>query len=246
MYRPIPSKSERTTTAAAVVLIHAALAYAFLNLSGAMNERDAQDDMQLINVYAVPPPPPIVEEVVELQRAEDEEGEASPPNIESEATPVVAPEPRIALPVPPPMPVSPTPNEGNEPTQGAAPVPGPGTGTGGIGTGLGAGGSGSGRGGGGTGGEATRPALVSGKFTTRDYPRELQRRWNRLQAVLVIFKVQLNGRATDCRVYASSGDPDVDRETCRLVEQRLILRPARNDRGEPSVAEYAYQQARTR
>jgi len=60
--------------------------------------------------------------------------------------------------------------------------------------------------------------------------------------VLVIFNVQLNGRATDCRVYQSIGVPSIDAETCALVTRKLRFRPARDERGRPYVERYAYAQ----
>lgn len=230
MYRPIPSKSERAGTLTAVVLIHAALAYAFLNLSGAMREREAQEDMQLIDLVREPPPP--VEEIeVELQAAPEEEGEASPPNIESEATPVIDPQPRIALPVPTPMPVSPTPNEGHEPTQGAAPVPGPGTGAGGVGTGLGAGGSGSGRGGD-DGDYVEGPRLLTPVLRGRDFPRGLLDQWPRNTPAFLRLRIDANGDVLQCIVDRGAGVPAIDAALCRLVETRFRFRPALNRYGQ--------------
>jgi protein TonB len=245
MYRSDLKPADRVGTIALVALIHLGLGYALLNVSGTMRTIERQIIPQLIDVDLEPPEPPIVEVPLEKEKPKEKAGAASPKNIKSEATPVAAPKPRIALPVPPPMPVTETPREGSDPTQGAAPVPGPGTGAGGVGTGTGAGGSGTGTGGGGFAGEG-RPFLLSGKFTSRDYPREVQKRWDRSQSVLVIFKVQLNGRVTDCRPYRSSGDWELDHWTCRLAEQRLIFRPAYNRRGEPYVELYGYEQRKIR
>ena len=105
-------------------------------------------------------------------------------------------------------------------------------------------GSGSGPGGGGAGG--TQPQLISGQFRTRHYPRELQEAWAYADAVLVTFQVQTDGRVTGCRVYESSGNAEIDRETCRLAETRLRFRPALDEQGRPTVASYGYRQARTR
>jgi protein TonB len=60
--------------------------------------------------------------------------------------------------------------------------------------------------------------------------------------VLVSFDVQLNGRATDCRVVQSSGVPAIDAETCRLVTSKLRFRPARDRQGSPVVERYGYLQ----
>lgn len=231
MYRPVPSKSERGATVAAVLLIHAGLAWALLNMSGAIRDRDAQEDMQLINLDEVPPPPPIVEEIVEVRKAEEKEAEASPPNIKSEATPVVVPPPRIQLPVPTPIIASPTPNQGVQPTQGAAPVPGPGTGAGGVGTGLGSGGSGSGRGGDGDGGYVEGPRLLTPVLSGRDFPRGMLARWPRGTPAFLRLRIDASGGVQQCIVDRGAGDPNIDATLCRLVETRFRYRPAVNRNG---------------
>lgn len=244
MYAPNLGPRDRSGAIIAVAAIHAALLFALLNISGAIDLAPEQRDLQVFDVEEVEPPPPPVEEVVQEERAPEEEGEASPPNVESQATPVVAPEPEIVVPRPPPVTSSPTPNQGAQPTQGAAPVPGPGTGAGGVGTGTGAGGSGSGTGGGGTG-QATRPSLVRG-ITNRDYPRAIQRRWPRGGAIFVRLRVEPNGRPSQCDVMRSYGDRIADQWTCSLIMERGVFRPATNERGEPISAWYGYIQQETR
>lgn len=245
MYAPNLGNRDRSGALAAVAAIHAGLLFAFLNLSGTIDIRTDEGVLRIFDLdEPEPPPPPVVEVQPQQQPAPEEEGEASPPNIESRATPVVDPEPEIVLPVSPPVAVSPTPNEGTETTQGAAPVPGPGTGAGGTGTGTGAGGSGSGTGGGGTG-QATRPALVRG-ITNRDYPREIQRRWPRGGQIFLRLRIEPNGRPSQCDVMRSYGDRLADQWTCSLIMERGVFRPATNERGEPIAAWYGYIQAPTR
>ena len=244
MYAPNLGPRDRSGAIIAVAAIHAALLFALLNISGAIDLAPEQRDLQVFDVEEVEPPPPPVEEVVQEERAPEEEGEASPPNVESQATPVVAPEPEIVVPRPPPVTSSPTPNQGAQPTQGAAPVPGPGTGAGGVGTGTGAGGSGSGTGGGGTG-QATRPSLVRG-ITNRDYPRTIQRRWPRGGAIFVRLRIEPSGRPSQCDVMRSYGDRIADQWTCSLIMERGVFRPATNERGEPISAWYGYIQQETR
>jgi protein TonB len=246
MYRPRPTPRDRATSIALVVAIHAGLAVALVNLSGEVREQLPEEVIEIFEVGdPPPPPPPVVEEIPEPEKAKpkEEEGAASARNIESRATPVVAPKPPIALPIPQPMPVTQTPNTGSERTQGASDVVGPGTGAGGQGTGTGSGGSGSGTGGGGTG-IGTRPTVIqSTTLTSRDYPRGLLRDWPRGGRVFVAVRVQLDGRATDCKVNRSAGDPRIDAETCRLVEQKVRFRPAVDGNGRPYVSWYGYVQA---
>jgi len=96
------------------------------------------------------------------QAEKREEGAASPPNLRSKATELVAPPVLIAIPRPQPVVVAPVAGLGSDTSAGAAPVIGPGTGSGGQSDGLGSGDGGDGDGGGGGGGRGgggggTRP-----------------------------------------------------------------------------------------
>lgn len=249
MYEPRPSTRDRIATFSAVVLIHVTLAAVLINISPAAREQLPEQVVEMFDVTQ--PPPPEEETVVEPIPApqqdapEEEEGAASPENIRSQATPVVAPRPPIQLPIPPPIPVTQTPGTGSEQTQGASDRPGPGTGAGGVGTGTGSGGAGTGTGGGGSGGIATRPSVVRG-ITSRDYPREVARHWPRGGAVFVRVRVLPNGRATECRIDRSIGIPAIDQWTCKLVEERAVFRPAIDTNGRPVAHWYGYIQAETR
>ncbi|MCY7279767.1 MAG: energy transducer TonB [Sphingomonas bacterium] len=241
MYRPVPSIRDRSATLTAVVLVHVALALALLNLSGAVRLPDADELTQLIDIPAEPPPPPIVESQPETARPKKQEGAASAKNIESQATPVVAPKPLIEVPTPQPIIASPTPAQGAQPTQGASNVVGPGTGAGGSGTGTGSGGSGSGAGGGGAG-IAERARLLTPSLRTRDYPPYLRERLQSGAPPFVLFTVEPSGRVYNCRIYRPSGDPEIDRATCALVTARFVYRPAINQRGQPVASDNGYEQ----
>jgi protein TonB len=243
MYVGKLDSKDRSGAIVAVLAVHVALALAILNFTGRIDiAQDAQRTLKLFDVaeLAPPPPPPPVER--QSQKPKDKEGASAPKNIESKATPVVAPKPKVEVPAPPKIVATETPAQGNEATQGAAPVRGPGTGAGGTGVGTGSGGSGNGSGGGGAG-IGTRPRLVSRSLSERDYPSNLRRIWPSGARVLVMFDVQLNGRATGCSVYTSSGVPAIDQATCRLVETKLRFAPARDTNGRPRVDKYAYMQA---
>jgi len=243
MYQAQLTRRDRTVTALAVVAIHVVLAFVLINISPAARQQLPEQVVDLLSVTE-PPPPPVVELQPDQEQAKPrhEEGAASARNIESKATPVVAPKPKIELPKVQPTPATQTPNQGNQPTQGASTVIGPGTGAGGQGTGTGSGGSGSGTGGGGTGGIATGPVLISPKLTKRDYPEEAYRFWPRGGAVFIQFRVQIDGRPTDCRINRSSGVPALDQWTCRLAETRLRFHPALDRNGRPVVAWFGYVQ----
>ncbi|MCJ7420781.1 energy transducer TonB [Sphingomicrobium astaxanthinifaciens] len=79
-------------------------------------------------------------------------------------------------------------------------------------------------------------------LTQRDYPKDIRRRWPVGGAVLVAVRVQVDGRATDCRVNRSIGDPEIDALTCQLVERKVRFNPARDAAGRPYVAWYGYMQ----
>lgn len=245
MYQPRPTARDRAATIAIVIAIHVALAFALINLGGPLRDTLPEQVIDVFDVTDTPPPPPVIEKLPEPEKAQPkrEEGAASPKNIESKATPVVAPKPPIQLPVQEPIPVTQTPGQGSESTQGASNVPGPGTGAGGQGTGTGSGGSGSGTGGGGFGGEGIRPQVIpSTTLTSRDYPSALRRNWPPGGRVYVAVRVQLDGHATDCKINRSIGDPVIDAETCRLVESKVRFRPAIDRDGRPYVAWYGYVQ----
>ena len=238
MYRPVPSLRDRTATLTAVVLVHVALAFALLNLSGAVRLPDADELTQLIDLTAEPPPPPIVESQPETAKPKKQEGAASAKNIDSQATPVVAPKPLIEVPTPQPIIASPTPAQGVQATQGASDVVGPGTGAGGSGTGTGSGGAGSGDGGGGNGLAVVRTSLATRPLTGRDFPAGLLDRWPRGRPVNMRFRVDTDGRIIQCIVDMGTGDPALDAAVCATAKARLRYRPGVNRDGQ-RVADWA-------
>lgn len=242
MYRPQASRRDRLGAIALVIAVHAGLLLALLRANGSIDMGPIQPDLRIFDVTDPPPPPPVIEQKAKEQpKPKEKEGASSPKNIKSQASPVVAPKPRIEMPLKPPVVASPTPAEGTDRTQGASDRPGPGTGSGGVGNGTGSGGAGNGSGGGGSGG-GSGPRLASRPLTERDYPGAMRRNWPPGARVMVAVRVQLDGRATDCKVNQSSGDPLIDAETCRLVQGKLRFRPAVDGDGRPYVAWYGYMQ----
>ena len=237
MYRPTLKKRDRAGVIAGVIAIHAGLAFALLHLSGTVDLVPDEEVLQIFDINQPDPPPPVVIQEIR-EKAPEKEGEASPPNIKSEATPVVRPKPRIEVPAPPVVVASPTPNQGAAPTQGAAPVPGPGTGAGGTGTGLGAGGSGSGRGGGGTGLAAVRTRLATRPLVGRDFPPGLLDAWPRGAMAFMRLRVDASGSVVQCIMDRGTGNRRMDDDICAIVQQRLRYRPALDGDGRP-VADWA-------
>ena len=256
MYRPTPSFRDRAGPLAAVVLIHVGIGYGLLHLTGVDVELARQADLAIFDISAAPPPPPlppppppppppVERNEPERKKPKRDEGAASPRNIESQATPVVAPKPRMIVPTPSPIVAATTPATGTAPTQGASPVIGPGTGAGGTGIGTGSGGSGAGDGGGGGGGNGlgeARARLVTPLLSRRDFPPALYRQAPRGGTVFMVLRVGPDGVPVSCRVTRSFGDMEIDAETCRLAVARLRFSPGRDDQGRPVPDFFGYRQ----
>jgi protein TonB len=253
MYRPKLNTSDKGGAIAGVIAIHAGLAFAFLHLSGTVDLTDPQSALRVINLAEVKPPPPPEppppppERQVQTEKPKEKEGGSSPKNLKSEATPVVAPKPRIVIPVPPKIAVAEKPREGAAPTQGASDVQGPGTGAGGTGTGTGSGAGGSGTGGGGSGGKlASRSRLSTPVLTGRNFSRDLLRAWPRGADVFTRLRVDANGYVIQCIVDRGTGNPAIDNEVCERIRTYLRFEPAVDESGQ-RVADWAgYRQAAPR
>lgn len=210
---------ERLAALAAVALVQVALGLALINglkvdlsQSGEMVER-------LVEVALPPkPPPPIT---------------VSKPNPRPDRR--SSPAPRAA-PKPPGGP--PGPQLAHAPPSVASVIvlrpavapSGGGTGTGPA-LGAGAGGGSGGEGYGGDGG-GTDLEKIAGDIEPSDYPRALGNRGIGGR-VSVTFTVETTGRVTNCRVTRSSGIPELDALTCRLMEQRFRFRPSTDRYGRP-------------
>jgi periplasmic protein TonB len=210
---------ERAYALAAVVLVQAGLGFALLTGLRVDLSRSGEIVEHLIAVTLQKPPPP---PVVRLQPRPK-------PRRHQAAAPKAAPEKPGGSPGPRPAhaPPSVTPVVAVKPT--AAPSGG-GTGTGpasGAGTGGGTGGNGYG---GDQGGRDLEQ--IAGEITSRDYPRAL-REAGIGGRVGVVFKVEPNGRVGNCTVTRSSGVPELDALTCRLIQQRFVYRPTTDRYGRP-------------
>lgn len=203
----------RMKAVAGVVALHALVGYAFITGLAFEVTREVTQSLQVFDISEPPPPP---EEAVEPApaRAPEPEGAAAPESMDA----VVVPEPEIWLAIAPPVQTA--------RAKGTSDVPGAGTGSGGEGTGTGSGGSGTGTGGGG----GARAQRLSGGFTPQDYRRIAGPR-NLRGVVHVSYVVEPDGRVTGCSVTRSSGHPELDSATCRLIEQRFRYRPARDAQG---------------
>lgn len=211
---------ERAVALGVVAIVQVALGLVLLSGFRVDFARTADVVERLIEV-GVPPPPPVVK--VEPVKPKPEHAQKK-----AESAPRAAPAPPGGSPGPVPAhaPPSVTPVVAIRPS--AAPSGG-GTGAGpaaGSGAGGGAGGEGFGGGGG------TDLELISGDIGPRDYPKHLGNAGIGGR-VTVTFTVQVNGRATGCRVTRSSGIAELDALTCRLIEQRFRFRPSTDRYGRP-------------
>lgn len=244
MYRSDLDAKDKGGAIAAVLAIHAALLFALLHMSGRIDLADPESVMRVFDISQVkPPPPPPPPQPRQQARPKEKEGGSAPPNIKSEATPVVAPKPQVVIPPVPQIATSETSRQGTAPTQGAAPIPGPGTGAGGIGTGTGSGAGGSGPGGGGDGGVAYPPRLLTPTLRGRDFDQGLLRSWPRGGDVFVGLRVEANGTVSECKIFRSSGFGQIDSEVCNLAHLRFRFRPALNRYGQPVASWFGYRQA---
>jgi protein TonB len=202
---------------AAVVLVQIGLGLILLSGLHVDVRRSADIVQRLVDItLQKPPPPPPVEPPPKVTPRK-----ASAPKAE-QAKLGGSPGPKPAH-----APPSVTPIVAVKPS--AAPSGG-GTGTGpavGAGAGGGTGGPGYGAGDGGTDLEQ-----IAGEITPRDYPRELADAGVG-GTVGVLFRVEANGLVSRCNVTRSSGVPELDALTCRLIIQRFRYRPSTDRYGRP-------------
>ena len=206
--------------------VQALLLYVLIVGLGVRLPAPAPPATQLLEFSLQPPPPKVEIKPPPPAPSKKPQGAASPPNLVSRATEVVAPPPVV-----PPVPLvvtAPQPGTGSDASSGNAPVAGPGTGAGGTGNGTGSGGAGNGSG----AGEGTPLRWRSGSLNDRDYPKAALR-VNAQGTVHLRFTVGVNGRVTDCAVTRSSGNRDLDETTCRLIQQRFRYEPSRDALGRP-------------
>jgi periplasmic protein TonB len=221
-HRQITRPRERAFALAAVVVVQLAIGFALLTGLRVPVSRSAEVVQQLISIALPRTPPPVPPPTVRTEpkpqhkRAAAPKAEPAPPGGSPGPRPAHAP-PSVA----PIVAVRPT-----------APPSGGGTGTGpalGSGSGGGAGGTGYGDTGGGRGTELEQ---IAGEITPRDYPRRLGNAGVGGRVGL-LFTVGVNGRVTRCVVTRSSGVPELDALTCRLIMQRFLFRPGTDRYGRP-------------
>jgi protein TonB len=238
-----PSSRDRYVSAAASVTIVAGIGAALVfGLSGPPPlARAIRETLVALDVTppepAAPRPSPTptpvpTQQAEQAQRARARDA-ASPANLRNQATAVFAP---VLPPIrkPPPIVAAPLPALGSAGNTGASDRVGPGQGAGGIGNGPGSGGQGDDNGRG-YADAVTRPIQIRGKLRWSDLPRDL-RQAHRGGDLELTYRVNVDGRVSDCRVVQSSGMPALDAQTCRLITERFRFRPSRDANGRPVPA----------
>ena len=212
---------ERAYALAAVVLVQAALGFALLTGLRVDLSRSGEIVQHLIAVTLQKPPPPVI-----IQPPPK-------PQHRQAAAPKAAPEKLGGSPGPKPAHAPPS----VAPVIAVKPTAAPSGGGNGSGPALGAG-AGGGTGGNGYGQDegGTDLEQIAGEITSRDYPRDLRDAGvgGRVQFT---FTVEPNGRVGRCTVTRSSGVPELDALTCRLVQQRFVYRPSTDRYGRPIADE---------
>ena len=241
MYRSDLNSRDKGGAVAAVIAIHAALLFVWYSsgMGNVLNDPDIRIT-QLIDVSLKPPPPPPQQR--QQPKPKEKEGGSAPKNIRSQATPVVAPKPKIEMPPVNQIAATERPRQGTAPTQGASDVRGPGTGAGGIGNGTGNGSGGNGPGGGGDNGVAEPPHLVTRVLTGRDLPRDIFDQWPRSATVYMRLRIDARGYVAECTIDRGTGLPTIDNALCNLVHERLRFRPAVNRSGQAVAGWFGYAQ----
>jgi protein TonB len=218
MPAPAPVRPrERLIALAAVAVVQLGLGAALISGFRVDELRRNELVSRLIDFTLPPPPPkitptpvhPALHRAAAAPKAEPKPVGGTPGPIPSHALPTVTPV--VAV-------------------RPSAPPSGGGSGTGpaiGAGAGGGAGGEGYGEDDGGT-----DLVQIAGEIGPSDYPRDLRDRGigGRVE---MLFTVGTNGRVTSCTITRSSGVPELDALTCRLVQQRFRYRPSTDRYGRP-------------
>ena len=211
---------ERAYALVAVAVVQSILAFALLIGLRVDFARSTEAIGRLIHVTLLRPlPPPPVPRPLEKRPAQDQQA-ARKAEVRD---PGGSPGPRPAAPLPSVTPVvalhpMASPSGGGAASGAAA----------GNGNGGGAGGQGAGADDGG----GSELEQIAGEITPRDYPRHLGRAGIGGRVGL-LFTVGTNGRVSHCTVTSSSGIPELDMLTCRLIQQRFVFRPGTDRFGRP-------------
>jgi periplasmic protein TonB len=216
-YRGTAERQDQAKAIVAVVAVHAALAFMILSGLNVRVVSEAVSALKTFNTEQPPPPPPVPPPPPRQRPQQAPKRPQGAPARKAQASPIVAPPPRI--PAPSPLPAA--------KIAGTGSASSPGAGSSGMGTG--AGGSGYGPGGGGTGGSYT-PARKLTKIPDHEY-RRFAATGSAYGSVAISIRVNPDGTVSDCRIARSSGNPGADALMCQLTIQYVRFSPARDPSG---------------
>jgi periplasmic protein TonB len=225
-YQSTAGGPDRAKAIAAVVAVHAALAFVILSGLNVRIVNDAVEQLKTFNLQQPPPPPVPPKPKPQPQQAMKKP--AGAPAKAAEPTPVVAPPPRI--PAPSPIPAAKVAGSGSSPNSGAAAA----------GNGTGAGGAGNGRGGGGYGDYSRfTPARLISNIPNSQYG---QLAATGIPSGLVGVRIMVgpDGSVSSCRIARSSGEASIDALVCDLTRRYVRFSPARDPDGRPVAQEITY------
>jgi len=222
-YRATADRPDKAKAIAAVIAVHAALAAIILSGLNVRIVSEAVERLKTFDVVEPPPPPPVPPPPA--TKPHQMKKPAGAPARKAEATPVVAPQPR--LPIPSPIPAAKIAGTGSATTSGA----------GTSGTGTGAGGAGYGPGGGGYGGFTAARRIT--RIPNSEY-RRLASTGIVNGTVGVTIRVNTDGSVSNCRVARSSGDGSIDALMCQLTIRYIRFAPARDPSGRPVAQDVTF------
>lgn len=225
-YRGTADRPSRAKAIAAVIVVHAVLAFLILSGLNVKMVSSAVEQFKTFDFGQPPPPPPPIPPPARRTKAAPKDASGAPAK-KANPSPVVAPP--TPLPVESPLPAARVAGTGSASSSGAAS----------SGSGTGAGGAGNGGGGGATDYSRFTPARLVRNLTRGDYRTIAQGRLPAGRA-MVSLRVDTAGAPTNCRVVRSSGDAAVDGGLCPLIEARLRFRPALDDQGRPIPYQLQY------
>ena len=224
-YRGTADRPDRVKAIAAVIAVHAALAFVFLSGLNVEMVQHAVDQLTTIDLRQPPPPPvqPPPKPAPKPQAMKKPQGAEAR---KAAPSPMVAPQPK--LPAPSPLPAAKVAGTGSATMSGAG-LAGIGTGAGGAGTGPGG------------GGDTSRytPARRISKIPDREY-RALASTGLKSGTVGVTIRVNPDGSVSDCRVARSSGDGSIDALMCQLTLRYIRFDPARDAYGRPIAQDITF------
>jgi protein TonB len=213
-YQGSADRPDQAKAVAAVIAVHAALAFLILSGLNVKIMRQAVEQLKTFNLQTPPPPTPVPQPKPRHQRVKEAAGA---PAKKAEPAPIVAPPP--VIPAPSPLPAATLAGTGSVSSSGA----------GTAGTGTGAGGAGNGPGG---GSGAFTPARKLTKIPNREYRRFAATGLASGNAAISI-RVNPDGSVSNCRVVRSSGNPSADSLMCQLTLQYIRFSPALDPSGRP-------------